>query len=139
MDERTNGETHPLKHLLPPDVVQPGIEILDPARNVLELVLVVALDGSGLTNDKVEGEFDAAVGVVLAHPVYAARRRRGREAEHVVACLGSAEGKATGGGAALGDYSVVIVEEFLWERTLVSIVPSFRGVEFAGLVLGVGK
>lgn len=54
--------THPLEHLLSPDIPQPSIQILDPRRNVLHLALVLALEGARLADGKVEVQPDPAVG-----------------------------------------------------------------------------
>ncbi len=106
-------ETNPLEDLLPPHVVQPGVQVLDPRRDVLELVLVRAVELARLADDEVEVEADAAVDVALREPVGLARGRGRGEAELVLARVGGGEGEAAGVGAALGDYAVVVVEDLL--------------------------
>lgn len=61
-----------LEHLLPADVVKSVMQVPDAASNILQLVLVVALDLASLTNDQVELELDATVGVGSREPVGAA-------------------------------------------------------------------
>lgn len=106
-------KTYPLENLLPPDILQSSIQILDLADNVADLALVAALDGAGLTNGHVELEPDVS-GWLAAHQPALGRGHVGRgEADAVVAAVGSAEGEATFGGAALGYYAVVVVEGFV--------------------------
>lgn len=107
--------TDPLENLLPADIVQPGVEVADARGDVLQLVLVVALDLVGLANDHVEAQADAAVVVGGGEPAGAAAAGRGREADLVVARVGGGEGEAAGGGASLGDDAVVVVKDFLPE------------------------
>lgn len=92
------------------------VKVLDTRGQVLELVLVGALDLVGLANDHVERQLDAAVGLVGCPPRRAARGGRRREADLVLAGLGGGEGEAAGGGAALGDHAVFVVEDFLQLR-----------------------
>lgn len=102
-----------MKHLLPPDILQPAAQILDALDDVVNLALVGALDGAGLADGQVEGQLDAAGGVHGGEPVGAARGGRGHEADLVVARVGGREGEAARGGALLGDDAVVVVEDFL--------------------------
>lgn len=108
-----NKITDSLENLFPANVVQSRIEILDTGGNVLELVLVVALNLAGLANDHVEAQLDAAVVVCHGEPARAATAGRGHEADLVIARLGGGEGEAAGGSASLGDDTVVVVEDFL--------------------------
>src|SRR5438105_4810 len=100
-----------LKDLLPPDIVETRIQVLDARRQVLELVLVRALDGARLADGHVERQADAAVGVGEGQPVGAAAVGRGRKADLVVACGGGGKRKFARGGAALGDDAVFVVED----------------------------
>lgn len=102
-----------MENLFPANVVQPGIEVLDAGSNVLQLLLVVALDLVGLANDHVEAQLDAAVVVCHGEPAGPAAAGGGHEADLVVARVGGGEGEAAGGGASLGDDTVVVVEDFL--------------------------
>lgn len=110
--------THPLEDLLALDIVQARVEVLDALGDVLQLALVGALDLAGLADGEVEGELDAAVGVGGVEPALAAAVTAGREAEAVVAGLVRGEGEAARRGAALGDDSVVVVEDFLFHGEL---------------------
>ena len=68
-------ETYSLKNLFPPDIIQPHVEVLDARSQILQLVLVQALDRAGLANGNVQREADAAVGRAERHPVVAPTRR----------------------------------------------------------------
>lgn len=101
------GITYPLVHLLTADIVQPAVQILDPLHNVLHLILVFGLDLAGLTNGNVNADLDST------------QRRRHeagggiglrREADSVLAGVGSGEMEAARVAVALGNNSVVIVE-----------------------------
>lgn len=117
------GGTYSLEDLLAPDILQTRVEVLDPLGDVLELALVGALDLAGLADGEVEGELDAAVGVGGVQPALAAAVAAWREAEPVVARVGRREGEAPRGRAPLRDYSVVVVEDFLFEgRVLVYLI-----------------
>lgn len=105
--------TYTLKHLLPPDVIQPRVQVLDPGGQVGNLGLVAAVDGRGLADGHVEGEADATVGLGHAQPGGAAAGGGGGEADFVVAGFGGGEGEFARGAAALGDDAVVVVEDFL--------------------------
>lgn len=107
------GKTYPLVDLLPPDVPQTEVEVLDARGEVLELGLVGALDLVGLADDEIQRQLDAAVGRRRGQPARAARVGVGREAQLVVARLGGGEGEAAGRRAPLGDDAVVVVEDFL--------------------------
>lgn len=68
-------KTHPLEHLLPADIPQPSIQVLDPRCNVLHLALVLALERARLANGKVEVKPDPAVDRPRVLPRGAARVR----------------------------------------------------------------
>lgn len=105
--------THPLEDLLSPDILQPGIQVLDLADNILNLVLVGTLNGAGLANGHVELELDVAGGLSASQPALA-RGNVGRgEADAVVARVGGAEGEAALGSSALADDAVVVVESLV--------------------------
>lgn len=106
------GLALPLEDLFPSNIPQPSIQVLDPAREGVELVVLV-LQRTRLANGQVEVQPDAAVLVLHVLPGGAARVRRGAEAELVLAGVSGREGKVTLLVAALGDDAVVIVEDFL--------------------------
>lgn len=94
--------------------MQSSIQVLDAGRDVLQLVLVAALDLARLADDEIELHLDAAVGALRREPRGPAGGGRGREADLVVAGLVGREGEAARGGAALGDDAVVVVEDFFY-------------------------
>lgn len=53
--------SYPLEDLFPPDVLQPRVQVLDPLRQRLDLVLVGALNLARLANSHVQRELDGAV------------------------------------------------------------------------------
>ena len=108
----TSG-TYTLEHLLPLDIVQPRIEVLDTVANRLELILVRALNLVGLADDEVEGQADAAVGAAGGEPAAAAGGGGWGEAQLVVARFGGGEVEFAGGRALLGENSVIVVENLL--------------------------
>jgi hypothetical protein len=57
-----------LEDLLPLDVLEPGVEVPDAGGDVLKLVLVRAVDFVGFADNEVEGELDAAVGLIGGEP-----------------------------------------------------------------------
>ena len=107
-----NG-TYTLENLLPLDVIEPCVEVLDAVADGLELVLVGALDFVRLADDEVEGQADTAIGAAGRQPAAAAGGRGRCEAELVVARLGGREVELAGGGTLLSEDAVVIVEDFL--------------------------
>jgi hypothetical protein len=50
---RLKKTTDPLENLLPPDIIQPRVQIPHARRQVLNLLLVAALERTGLANGKV--------------------------------------------------------------------------------------
>lgn len=87
-------KTYTLENLLPPDVLETRVEVLDALRQVLHLALVGASDLGRLADGQVELQLDAAVGVVLRQPALPARVGRRGEADLVLAGLGRGEGEA---------------------------------------------
>lgn len=59
---RRRRRTYPLKHLLPPNILQAPIQILDPLDDILDLALIRTLDLGGLSDCEIEGESYAAEG-----------------------------------------------------------------------------
>jgi len=103
-------ETHPLKHLLPPDILQPSIEVLDLLHQILHFTLIRALDGARLADRQVEVELDLPAGNTVAQPATSGPGVRRREADAVVAAVGGGECEAAFCGAALVDDAVVVVK-----------------------------
>lgn len=102
-----------MKHLLPPNIIQPRIEIPHARRQVLQLALVAALDRARLANRNVQRQPDPAVGRRHRQPVGPPTVGRRREAQLVVAWVRRREGELARGAAPLGDDAVVVVEDFL--------------------------
>lgn len=86
-------ETHPLKDLLPSDILQPPIQVLHLLHNILDLTLIRTLDGTGLPNRQIQSELDSALGMKRRQPTRPTGRRRRREADLVVAGIRGAEGE----------------------------------------------
>jgi hypothetical protein len=57
-----------LENLLPSDISQTGVEVLNTRSNILNLALVAALNLVGLADYEVERELDATVGVLGREP-----------------------------------------------------------------------
>jgi hypothetical protein len=85
-----------LEDLLPPDVLQPSIQVLHPCGDIFNLALVRALDLVGLAYHQVEHQLDTAVRFRDACPSAAAGRRAGCEADLVVSGLGGGEVELSG-------------------------------------------
>lgn len=105
--------TYPLENLLPPNILQPGVQILDLLRDVVDLALVRALDLARLANDQIQRELDGAVDPAAGKPSAARGNVLRGDAEPVLTAVGGAEGKFSSVGAALCDDAVVVVEGFL--------------------------
>lgn len=52
--------TYPLENLLPANILQPRIEVLDLLNNIQDLPLIRTLDGAGLADGQVEVQLDAS-------------------------------------------------------------------------------
>ena len=115
-------------HLLPPNILQPHIQILDPLHDILNLALIRALDLAGVADRQIQRELDAAGRLAVGEVARAMRGVARGEADAVVAGVGGREGEAALGGALLRDDAVVVVEGL------------FDGdVDLHGLVLVVGS
>jgi len=106
--------TYPLKHLLPPNILQPRIQILDLLHNALNLALITTLNLAALSNGQIQSQFDISQHLA-AHGPPAGGRVRGLETDLVVSGVVGNEGEFTGGGTALGDDAVVVVKDFVDE------------------------
>lgn len=111
--------TYSLEDLLPADILQPRVQVLDPRLDVFQLVLVRALDNAALADSHIQGKLDTAVGVGGAQPATLAAVGGGSEADLVVASLGCGEGETTTRAALLRYYTVVVVKELLFRTELV--------------------
>jgi hypothetical protein len=98
--------------LLSPNILQSAIQVHHLLHNIINLGLVRALDLARLANCQIQKELDGAMNAAAIQPA-APLYILGREAEPVLAGVGSGEGETTLAGAPLGDDSVVAVEDFL--------------------------
>ena len=105
--------TYPLENLLPPNILQPAIQVPHLLHNILDLALIRTLDLARLADREVQLELDATSRLFIRHPDVVGRGARGREAEPVLARVCGREGEAALGGAALRDDAVVVVEDLL--------------------------
>lgn len=107
-----NMATYSLKHLFAPHILQSRIQVLDLLHQRFDFVLVRALDTTRFANGQIEGKLDGAMDGAT-QPAASAGDVLGCDADAVLATVGGAEGKFALGGAALGDYTVVVVKGFL--------------------------
>jgi len=82
---------YPLENLLPLDIVQPGIQILHPLNQVVDPVLILAFNFTGLPDSQVKMESDA---LWVAKPRASRRGVSGKEANAMLARVGCGEGEA---------------------------------------------
>lgn len=101
--------TFTLEHLLPPDILQPSIEVLDLLHNILNLSLIRALDLARLTDGNVKSESNSALRVVR-QPTSIGGHVVRRKADLMLSAISGREGETAIGIAPLGDDSVVVVE-----------------------------
>lgn len=110
------GSAYPLEDLLPPDVLQPAIQLFDLLYDGVDFALVLALDLARLADRHVHREFHSAQHVAgSAEPAMhtLGRGARRREAKTVQARVGSTEGEFGGRGrglCGLSDNAVVVVK-----------------------------
>lgn len=100
--------TNPLVHLLPANIMQTRVQILDALHDILHLVLVLGLDLACLANGHVKGDLDSALGT--GQPSTSLSIGVSREADLVLASVGGSESEAARVVLALGDDTVVVVE-----------------------------
>ena len=105
--------TYPLENLLPPNILQPAIQVPHLLHNIFDLALIRTLDLARLADREVQLELDAARRLSVRHPDAVGRGARRREAEPVLARVRGREGEAALGGAALRDDAMVVVEDLL--------------------------
>lgn len=106
-------KTHPLEYLLPPDILQPAIQIPHLLHQLVYLALIRALNFARLANRQIQRKLDGAVHAAAAQPAAARLHVLGRHTDPVLARVGGREGEAAATGAPLGDDAVVVVEGFL--------------------------
>lgn len=104
--------TYPLEDLLPPDVLQPAVQIAHLLHDIIQLALVRALNLARLANHHIQVEPHRAVNTA-AQPAAGARHILGCEAQAVLARVGGGEGEAAFCGAALGNDTVIVIEGLL--------------------------
>lgn len=105
---------HPLEHLLPSNILQPRIQILHLLHNTLDLALIRTLNLTTFANGQVQRQLDVSKRLAADRPP-AESGVRGLETDLVVPGVVGDEGEFAGGGPALGDDAVVIVEDFVDE------------------------
>jgi hypothetical protein len=105
--------TYPLENLLPPNILQPAIQVPHLLHNILDLALIRTLDLACLADREVQLELDAARRLSVRQPAAVGRGARRREAEPVLARVCGREGEAALGGAALRDDAVVVIKDLL--------------------------
>lgn len=103
----------PLEYLLALHVLQAGIQVPHLLDNILDLILVRALDFGGVADGHVEFELDAADLRAGEEEARCCGNVGGREAEAVVAGVGGGEDEFAAGRGALRDDAVVVVEGFV--------------------------
>ena len=119
MAGKVGRETYPLKHLLPPDILQPPIQLPDLADHIIDLPFILTLDLTRLPNGHVDLQLDPSQHIPLpaAEPAVDVDRGgpAGRETQSMQTGVGGAEGELGGDGGGvgrLGNDSVVVVEGF---------------------------
>ena len=105
--------TYPLENLLPPNILQPAIQVPHLLHNILDLALIRTLDLARLADREVQLKLDATCRLSVRQPAAVGRGARGREAEPVLARVCGREGEAALGGAALRDDTVVVIKDLL--------------------------
>ena len=104
-----------MEDLFAADILEAGVQVADALGDIHELGLVGGLD-LGRTDGQVEGELDAAVGLVSRQPARTSAAAARREADLVLARLGGREGEFARGGSPLRDYLMIVVEDFLYRE-----------------------
>lgn len=104
--------TYPLKHLLPPNILQSSIQILNLAHNILHLPLILTFNLARLPDRHVEIDANAAGRSTVQPPASGNMRVRG-ETDLVQARVGGGKSEAAGVTVALVDDAVVVVEGFV--------------------------
>lgn len=107
------GLSFSLKDLLPPNILQPRVQISYFLHDLADLIFVRAFDLRCFANGHVEFEFDAADLRAAEEEARSCWDVGWCETEAVLAGIGGGEGEFAGGLAALGDDAVVVVENFV--------------------------
>ena len=105
-------KTHPLENLLPPNIAQTSIQILDLPHKILHRPLIRALDRARLPNSHIKLHLDRAHLNTTDHVAPGRVPVRRRKAQTVLAAVRGGEGEAALPGALLRDDAVVVVEDF---------------------------
>ena len=131
-------KTHPLKHLLPPNIHQPRVQIAHFPHDLADLAFIRALDGARLADGQIQRHLDPRSRVSPRKPP-TGTGVAGRETDAVVAAVGGAEGEFPVRGALGRDDAVVGVEGLVhrdqdrevgrWFRFVVAWKESGRGLE----------
>ena len=130
--------THSLKYLLPPNILQPPIQVSDLVYDVLHLTSVLALDLARLANDHVQREFDAALARHTAAQPTSSWSTGRREADLVVTRVLRREREPTTSRSALRDDAVVVVKGLLDCDVDANVRVRGGGVGTCGRVPGFG-
>ena len=122
------AETYALEQLLPLDVRQAAVQVLDLLDQVADLARVGRLDLARRADGEVERQLDATERLPAQPPAVPAAVRR-READPVVARVGAREGELARRLAAVRHDAVVVVEDFLRGGEVRVVLASLMGEE----------
>lgn len=106
-------ETHSLKYLLPLDIMQSRIQILDSLHNIWNLPFICALDRACLSCSQVQRQLDSPNRHSRGEPAVRGSRMRRCETDPVVSRVGSTESEAAFRGTSSVDNAVVVIEDFI--------------------------
>ena len=85
--------TYPLEHLLPPDILQPAIQIPNFLYHLINLSLIRAFNLARFSNRNIQCKLNATPRLAVAQPTAARRHILGREAELMLARVRRREGE----------------------------------------------
>ena len=105
--------TYPLENLLPPNILQPPIQIPHLLHNIIHLALIRPLNRARLPNHQIQSKLDPRLRLSTTKPSAARRGVVRGEADFVFAAVGGSESEAAFGGAFLVDDAVVVIENFV--------------------------
>lgn len=109
---KNNAKTYSRINLLPPNILQPSIQIPHSDRQIRQLRLITTLNRTRLSNRQIQNQFNTAVILATDQPTPRQSVTRGQETDAVFTRIGGGESEASLGVAALVDDSVVGVEGF---------------------------
>lgn len=101
-----------MEYLLPLDILQPRVQVLDSLDNIGNLILILALDLARLSDGQVKMELD--ISGIAREPAMIVAGMRCPKAETVLTGVAGSEGETAGRRTLLVHDSVVIVKNFLW-------------------------